>query len=79
MARTITKYLDSAGKEFATEEEADRSDRRRAVEELLDDCCGEFEFNFDSLEHMNSDALRPLYDYIGMLMRESDERTRKFG
>lgn len=79
MARAITKYLDSDGKEYATEEEADRADRRRVVEKLLDDCCGEFEFQFDKLEHMNSDTLRPLYDYIAMLMQQSDERTRKFG
>lgn len=80
MAKMIQKYLDGQGAEYLTEEAADRADARRAAEEVLQPVCMEIgRPDLTQIEGFNANALRPLHDYICKLMRESDERTRKFG
>lgn len=78
MAKHKIVWIDDDGGEHTDEEAADRANVRIKAEKVLFPSgfpCSELK----RLDGMNHQTLEPLKEYIDLLMRESMERTKKYG
>lgn len=90
MATKVDAWMDNSGKLHATEHDAEKANDQlhfESMQECASDVIslamrgsrGELPFHVAMLEGLNRDALQPLADYIILLMRQSDERSLKYG
>jgi hypothetical protein len=78
MAKQKIVYVDDNGAEHSTENDADRANVRIAAEKSLQHT-GIFPHGLGPLDGVNHQTLLPLQAYIDLLVRESMERTEKYG
>jgi hypothetical protein len=84
MAKKKTVWEDDKGRPHETEAAAIRADERYRAEKILRMHCQliagpEGGIDLTGLEKLNRESLQPLYDYLGRLLIESDERRNKHG
>ena len=79
MAKRKIVWIDDVGAEHLTEAEADRANVRLRTETVLSALGALPAKGLGPLEGVNHQTLSPLQAYIDLLVRESMERTEKYG
>lgn len=81
MAKQVVEWEDCKGERHSNEAEAKKADLRIAAETFLDSIgiVDKGRANLKNMLGVSAMALQPLKDFIGLLCKESDERTRKHG
>ena len=77
MAKKKIVWVDDACVEHATEADADRANMRIAAEAVFKNCWAAC--SLKPIEGVNHQTLAPLQAYVDLLVRESMERTEKYG
>jgi len=79
MAKHKIVYIDDHGLTYDREQDADRANLRYKADEVCTTCRVFDRCDLSGLDGVNHQTLAPLQAYIDLLVRESMERTEKFG